>query len=177
MWCIQSDSEPIKLINYDTNETKEVSENQLIDFSPLGMYRQKDKYYEGQNWSWCYTVSYLPISKYCYMLLDYIESIEKSTIDLGTLKKDGDCICVALDNLAIVDEHGVVWRRGSKYLDLLSILVYVDSHYGNITKCSKLVLYPRGSSLKYIISFNNPQFKVFFSKLRLKTNNFERGLN
>lgn len=72
---------------------------------------------------------------------------------------------------------GVVWRYGSRYFNLLSILIYVDLNYCNITNCSKLVLYSsKGSSLKYIITFNKPQFKVFFSKLRLKTNNFERGL-
>lgn len=177
MWCVQSDEEPIKLINYDTDETKEISSSQLTDFSPLGMFKQKDKYYEGTNWSWHYVMSYLPVSRYCYLLLNYIESIEKSTINLGTLKKDGDCNCVALDNLAMVDEYGVVWRYGSRYFNLLSILIYVDLNYCNITNCSKLVLYPsKGSSLKYIITFNKPQFKIFFSKLRLKTNNFERGL-
>ena len=177
MWCIQSDEEPIKLINYDTNETKEIDSSQLSDFSPLEMFKQKDKYYEGTDWSWHYVMSYLPVSRYCYLLLNYIESIEKTTINLGTLKGDGDCNCVALDNLAIADEFGVVWRYGSRYFNLLSILIYVDLNYCNITNCSKLVLYSsKGSSLKYIITFNKPQFKVFFSKLRLKTNNFERGL-
>ena len=141
-------------------------------------------------------MSCLPVSRYCYLLLNYIESIEKSTINLGTLKKDGDCNCVvldnlamddeygvvwryvsSLDNLAMADEYGVVWRYGSRYFNLLSILIYVDLNYCNITNCSKLVLCPsKGSSLKYIITFNKPQFKVFFSKLRLKTNNFEGGL-
>lgn len=182
MWCVKSVektsnpgylSEPIQIINlidYDTGEKSFFYRYEEKNGTKIDKWENDDIVEVGTICGYCGDFFYI-INKPLYKLISIIESIDL----IGTT---GIPESFKVDKAIYqVDLHGVVWRYGSRYFNLLSILIYVDLNYCNITNCSKLVLYPsKGSSLKYIITFNKPQFKIFFSKLRLKTNNFERSL-
>lgn len=163
----------ITLIDYDMNETKNIDENQLQEYKPLGIHAYSVKsYISPDKWIYVDEISCISIPKTCFKLLSYIDiDIIKCKKISADEMKDDKCYCHTIKAIRPADKYGVVWEYGSTYTNILKLLLHLESEFGiDLADYNKLVLYSKDYKDKYIISFND-KFKSFISKIRFMKGN------